>query len=386
MTARRLAPDSNEWLEFRRQMPVAERWAYFDHAAVAPLPRVTQQAIATWAAQAAADGDVPWLEWHKQVERCRQLAAEMLHTATEQVALVRSTTEGIGLVAEGYPWQVGDNVVTLENEFPSNQYPWLNLASRGVETRRLQVEDGGRVDLQKLVAACDHRTRIVSVSWVGYASGWRLDLDELAARVHQCGALLFVDAIQGLGVLPLDVSQTPIDFLAADGHKWMLGPEGAGVFYLRPEHLDLLRPLGVGWHSVAHATDYNRIELNLKQTAARYEGGSQNMVGFVGLGASLKLLLDYGQKSLADRIVWLTDRLCERLQSLGATLYTQRVPGHCSGIVTCEFSGKDPAQLKQHLLQAGVVCSARADRLRFAMHAYNQEEDIDRAIDALSSC
>lgn len=368
------------WAAFRRQMPIAERWAYFDHAAVAPLPQPTRDAIAQWVEQAATVGDTVWPSWSKRVEECRTLAARMLHADPAEVALVHSTSEGIGLVAEGYPWQPGDNVVTLDNEFPSNQYPWLNLASRGVETRRVPAEAGGRIDLARLEQAIDARTRIVSVSWVGYVSGWRVNLDELTELVHRRGALFFLDAIQGLGVFPLDVSRTPIDFLAADGHKWMLGPEGAGLFYLRREHLELLRPIGVGWHSVAHASDYSRIELNYKPTAARYEGGTQNMVGFLGLAASLELLLQYGQEAIGERILHLTDRLCESLASAGATLYTQREGDHRSGIVSCEFPGRDSLQLKQKLLQAGVVCSARAGKLRFATHAYNDESDIERLI------
>src|SRR5262249_41607809 len=156
----------------------------------------------------------------------------------------------------------------------------------------------GRVDLARLAEACDARTRIVSVSWVGYVSGWRCDLDAVAELAHKRGALLMVDAIQGLGGFPLDVRATPIDFLAGDGHKWLLGPEGAGLFYLKREHLDLLRPIGVGWHSVEHASDYSRIELKLKPSAARYEGGTQNMVGFLGLAASLELLLECGTASV----------------------------------------------------------------------------------------
>ena len=144
--------------------------------------------------------------------------------------------------------------------------------------------DGGRLDLDRLAAACDDRTRIVSVSWVAYASGWRHDLDRLAELVHRRGALLFLDAIQGLGVFPLDVRKTPVDFLAADGHKWLLGPEGAGIFFIRREHLDRLRPVGVGWNSVRGAHDFSRIELLFKDTAARYEGGSQNVAGLSALG------------------------------------------------------------------------------------------------------
>ena len=279
-------PSADPWAEFRRLMPIAERWAYFDHAAVAPLPAPARDALVRWATQSAEQGDTVWPEWNQRVEQTRKLAARLIGAGADEIALVRSTTEGISLVAEGFRWQPGDNVVTLDNEFPSNLYPWMNLAERGVETRRVPT-DSGRVDLDRLSAACDARTRIVSISWVGYASGWRSDLDALAEMAHRRGALLLVDAIQGLGAFPLDVSRTPLDFLAADGHKWLLGPEGAGLFYLRREHLDRLRPLGVGWHSVVQAADYNRIALELKPTAARYEGGSQNMAGFIALAESL---------------------------------------------------------------------------------------------------
>ena len=199
---------------------------------MAPLPERTRAAVTRWADQAATEGDTVWPNWSKRVEQCRALAARLIHAEPAEIALVHSTTEGITLVAEGYPWQSGDNVVTLDDEFPSNQYPWLNLASRGVETRRVPTVDG-RVDLDRLADACDARTRIVTVSWVGYASGYRVNLDQVAELAHRKGALLFLDAIQGLGVFPLDVQKTPIDFLAADGHKWLFGPEGAGLFYFR---------------------------------------------------------------------------------------------------------------------------------------------------------
>jgi selenocysteine lyase/cysteine desulfurase len=381
-----MSPDSLEapdrWPSFRQQMPIAMRFAYFDHAAVAPLPAATQAAVARWAAQAACEGDTAWTAWQKRVEACRALAARLLGADASEVALVHSTSEGIGLVAEGYPWREGDNVVTLDNEFPSNQYPWLNLASRGVETRRAAT-DRGRVDLNRLEEACDARTRIVSISWVGYLSGWRADLNAAAEMAHRKGALLLVDAIQGLGVFPLDVRTTGVDFLAADGHKWLLGPEGAGLFYLRREHLDLLRPLGVGWHSVVHASDYGRIELRLKPSAARYEGGSQNMVGFLGLAESLELLLAYGQQALGRRIVEITDLACRRLEAIGAAIYSPREGDHRSGIVSFELPGTEALAEKKRLLAQDVVLSARGGKLRIAAHAYNNEADLDRLIEAL---
>jgi selenocysteine lyase/cysteine desulfurase len=274
-------------------MPVTARWVYLDHAAVAPIPAPAQQAIAHWADEAAHDGATRWPEWDRRVHEVRGLAARLIATDEDEIALVHNTTAGISLVAEGFPWQSGDNVVTLANEFPSNLYPWMNLASRGVETRRVAV-DRGRVDVDRIAEACDERTRIVAASWVGFASGWRNDVAQLARVAHDNGALLFLDAIQGLGVFPLDVRATNVDFLAADGHKWLLGPEGAGILFIRREHLDRLRPLGVGWHSVGHDHDFDRIEPDWKPSAARYEGGSENTPGFIGLRASLQLLLAYG--------------------------------------------------------------------------------------------
>ncbi|HEX4149789.1 MAG TPA: aminotransferase class V-fold PLP-dependent enzyme, partial [Pirellulales bacterium] len=309
--------------ELREQMPVVGRWAYFDHAAVSPLPQAAHDALAGWLADVADNGDVNWPRWAERLEGVRRVAAGMLGAQPEEIALVRNTTEGINLVAEGLAWQPGDNVVTLADEFPSNQYPWMQLARLGVETRRVAVTAAGP-DLDALAAACDNRTRLVSVSWVGYASGWRHDLGQLCELAHGRHALLFIDAIQALGVFPIDVGQTPIDFLAADGHKWLLGPEGAGVFYLRREHLARLRPVGVGWNSVRQGADFSRIELNYKDTAARYEGGTYNMGGLVSLGASLELLAGIGAQRLSAGVLEVTERACERLRWLGATIFSCR--------------------------------------------------------------
>jgi selenocysteine lyase/cysteine desulfurase len=368
----------------RTEMPIAEHWAYFDHAAVAPLTAPAAAAVKQWCEESLRDGDTRWPEWSRRAEATRDAAARLIGADREEIALVPSTTAGITLVSEGLDWQTGDNVVTLADEFPSNAYPWLNLASRGVETRRVAT-DNGRLDLDKLAAACDARTRIVSVSWVGYATGYRHEVDRIAAIAHEHGALMMLDAIQGLGAFPLDVRQTPIDFLSADGHKWMLGPEGAGIAYIRREHLDRLRPIGVGWHSVVHASDYTRIELDLKRSASRYEGGSQNMVGMLGFGASLELLLALGLENIAASILDITDSACERLQAIGATIISDRQRERRSGIVAFELPGRDSLSVKKHCLKQNVVLSCRAGRLRISPHAYNNEEDLDRLVAALQS-
>ena len=371
-----------DWSVFRRQMPVAGQWAYFDHAAVAPLSGPAQQALNSWAEDATANGAAHYTAWTGRVERLRTLAAGLIAAAPEEIALVGNTTAGINLVAEGFPWKAGDNVVTPADEFPSNQYPWLHLADRGVETRRIPT-DGGRLDLDRLAAACDDRTRIVSVSWVAYASGWRHDLDRLAELVHRRGALLFLDAIQGLGVFPLNVRQTPIDFLAADGHKWLLGPEGAGIFFTRREHLDRLRPVGVGWNSVRGAHDFSHIELLFKDTAARYEGGSQNVAGLSALGASLELLGQFGTDAISARVLEITDLACRRLEEIGAVILSDRAPAHRSGIVSFELPGRAPDLLRRQCVRQQVLLSCRAGRLRISPHAYNNAEDVERLIEAL---
>jgi selenocysteine lyase/cysteine desulfurase len=369
-------------LALRRQMPVVEKWAYFDHAAVCPLPGPVHDAMTAWAAEAAAEGVTVYPDWLRRMNQTRAAAARLLNADVAEVALIRSTTEGINLVAEGFPWQAGDNLVTLENEFPSNLYPWLNQAHRGVEVRRVATT-GHRVDLDKLRAACDARTRIVSLSWVGYASGWRTDLAAAAEMAHAAGALFFVDAIQGLGVFPLDVAAVPLDFLAADGHKWLLGPEGAGLFFIRRQHLELLRPVGVGWNSVARPMDYSHIELKYKPTAARFEGGRCNVAGILGLGASLELLASIGAGSIAARVLEITDLACERLLSIGARIESDRQREHRSGIVLFEMPGQDPLEVRHRCLGQGVALGCRAGRLRISPHAYVNEDDVERLVAGL---
>ena len=197
------------------------------------------------------------------------------------------------------------------------------------------------------------------------------------------GALLFVDAIQGLGAFPLDVHATGVDFLAADGHKWLLGPEGAGLLFVRREHLDRLRPLGVGWHSVVNAFDYGRVELDLKPTAARYEGGSANVGGFLAFAESLELLLGMGAEAIGRRILEITDLACARLTAAGCRIASLREGDHRSGIVLFEVPGADPLAVVARLAHEGVVLRCRGGKLRISPHAYVDQSDIERLIAAI---
>jgi cysteine desulfurase / selenocysteine lyase len=374
------------WEQFRQSMPVTDRWAYFDHAAVAPLPSQTREEIVRWLKDASENGDAYWLNWATRIEEIRKLAATLINAMPQEIAFVSNTTEAIGFVAEGFPWKPGDNVVMPAGEFPSNALPWQHLQSRGVEVRCIRGENGN-VDLSALDQACDERTRIVTLSWVGYANGFRVDPAQAAEIAHRHGALLFLDAIQGIGVFPLDVKAAGVDFAAADGHKWMLGPEGAGIMYIKHEHLDRLRPLKVGWNSVDGRFDFSNIELQFRNEAARYEGGSQNMIGFHGLGRSLELLASLGlgpqSSSLSNRVLEVADELVEKLIACGAQVDRSSKLDHQTGIVSFALPQIEPAALRQRLYSAGVVTSVRHGKNRASLHAYNNSNDIDRLIDAL---
>ncbi len=372
------------WETLREAMPVTRKWAYFDHAAVSPLPEPTRQVTREWADHFAENGVVDWHDWHRRIGVVRELTARRIGAATSEIALIRNTTEGISLVAEGFPWQPGDNVVVPDSEFPSNLYPWMNLADRGVEVRQVACPQG-RIEPTEIAAACNNRTRIVAASWVGFTTGWRADLAALAEMAHLAGALLFVDAIQGLGVLPLNVEELNIDFLAADGHKWLLGPEGAGVLYVREEHLSRLRPLGVGWHSVQQAGDFTDKRLVLKTDASRYEGGTHNMAGLLGLAASLRLTAELSSPLIATRLKDVTDWCCQGLQSIGGRVVSARDDAHWSGILACEFPGRTSSTLQRACLKEQVVVNTRDGRLRLSPHLYTDESDIDRLIGVLRS-
>ncbi|MFO0817690.1 MAG: aminotransferase class V-fold PLP-dependent enzyme [Pirellulales bacterium] len=374
-------PPTHPLQVFRERMPVVQSWAYLDHAAVAPLPSPAVAALAQWAQQASSDGDVHWPQWAGRVEQVRRRAASLINANPEEIAFVPNTTVGLSFIAEGYPWSTGDNVVSLAHEFPSNRHPWLHLASRGVTTRLVETP-AGRVDPQRIAEACDSRTRILAVSWVDYLTGWRLDLDEIVELAHRRGILVALDAIQGLGVFPLDVRRTAIDFLAADGHKWQLGPEGAGLMFVQARHLELLRPIGVGWHSVQKPYEFHQPVFDLRPDAARWEGGSANMPGLHAYGASLDLLAEAGlsphDSSFANHVSELANEVADWVVAHGAQLAAPRDPGHVSGIVSFRWDDRDSKMLRTRCLAAGVVLSVRGDWLRVSPHAYNTRADLER--------
>jgi len=371
-----------DWAQFRTHFPVTRRWAFFDHAAVAPLSQPAADAMNAYAADLAENGVQSFERWEVHVEEIRKVAARLINADPLDVAFVANTTTGIGLVAEGFRWQPGDNVITAAEEYPSNQYPWMNLREHGVEVRSIPSR-GSRIDLDDVRGLMDARTRVLAISAVEFASGFRNNLDALSELCRKNGTFFFVDAIQSLGVIPLDVQQAPIDGLAADGHKWMLGPEGAGIFWLRREAVEKLHPIGVGWNSVIGAHNFGVIDFRLKPHAGRFEGGTYNVAGITGLGASLQLLLDAGVPALQERVFALTDYLCDQAQRAGLEIFSSRTANEKSGIVSLVKRGGSHHELKKRCREAGVAINVRAGRLRVSPHAYNTFEEIDRFIECV---
>ena len=369
--------------------PILRHWDFYNHAGVAPLSRAAAEALRTFARE-AEEGAYLDTHWYRDIESLRGSTAKLMNAHRDEIAFVKNTSEGIATVANGIEWRPGDRVVTTAIEYPANIYPWMDIARRfGVELVNVAEQTGldgaSRVPLQDILDAAAHsRTRIVTLSHVEFASGQRHDLAVIGRFCRERGKLLCVDGIQTLGVLPVDVVAMNIDYLAADGHKWLLGPEGAGILYCRRELLAQTRPLLIGWMNVINAVDYGDYDFTLKPNAAKFECGSWNVPGFLGLKASLELLLSLGTEEISERVLGLTNRLIDGLRAKGYSILSPRGEGEWSGIVSFASPNQDHDRIvltlrKEHRIEIAL----REGRLRASPHFYNTEEQIDRLIEVV---
>jgi selenocysteine lyase/cysteine desulfurase len=368
----------DRWTRARSWFPVTEELAYFNHAGVAPISTRVEDAIARYAAEATRRGALNYARFYDaEIERVRVRAALLLGAHADEVAFVKNTTEGLGIVATGLDWKRGDQVVVCDLEYPSNVYPWWQLGGQGVETLMLRARDG-YLPLDRLDEALRHpRTRLLSISSVEFGSGARNDLAALGALCRERGVLFCVDAIQSLGCLPLDVQACGIDFLAADGHKWLLSVEGCGIFYCAARVRDQLTPRVVGWRSVENNLDFDRYHFDLQGSAGRFEEGTPNTCGIFALGAAIDLLLELGIDAIGRRVLELTDLLVDGLRERGARVLSPRGEGLSSGIVSF-LSGDEPAaETVSRLRMAGVFTAARGGGVRASPHFYNDADDLD---------
>ncbi len=368
--------------EIRTEFPVARNWIYMNHAGIAPISQCVYRAMDGMLRDLTRNGMANLPEWDEVCLQTRESAARLIGANAAEIAFVKNTTEGILMVANGLTWREGDNVVIPDRGFPANVYPWLNLRSEGVEVRRVPEVDG-RIPLQGLLNAVDERTRVLSVSSVEFASGFRHNLREIGRFCRTRGVLFFVDVIQSLGVLTLDVAEAEIDFVSADAHKWLLGPEGIGVFYCSRRARPHLRVVNLGWANVVESRDFLSYDTTLLSNAQRFECGTLNTVGIHGLKAGLELLHRVGIERIEARVLSLTDQLCAGLQEKGYRVVSSRASGEKSGIVVFHHSRIDTEAIYRKLCEARVVCAIRGGRIRLSPHFYNTEEEVDRVLEII---
>ena len=367
--------------EMRALFPITQRFAYLDHAAIAPLATPVRATIDVFLTRQTEE-PFEREHWHRLRTQVRSRVGELVSTGPESITFIKNTTTGIGMVAAGLDWEDGDNIVGIDREFPANVYPWMALKRRGVELRLYRSRDG-RIDPRGIARLCDQRTRVVAVSAVQFWNGFRLDLSALRLAIHK-DTLLVVDAIQAAGALRLDLSQAPVDFLCAGAQKWLLGPIGIGFAYVAPRMLERLHPVVVGTDSVVRDEEYFDYDLTLKPDARRYEEAAPNYPGILGMGAAVNLLLRAGPAAVEQEVLRLADRLRDELPRRGYELLLKPgPPAERSAIVSFRHSRIVPAEVHGRLREAGIIISLRADFLRVSAHYYNNDADIDRLLEAL---
>ena len=370
--------------EIRSLFPAASSYTYLNSAAVSPIPTTAIAAINAQLTDVANNGSNNFNDWVATKNRARALVAEMLGVRREQVAFMRNTSDGFASVANGLSWTNTDNIVSFEQEFPSNFYPWRMVRDRfGVELR-LSPERNGRIDLDELTAMIDSNTKLVAISAVQFASGFKADLERIGRTARNVDALFAVDIIQGLGATGFDLPAQFVDIAAGASHKWLCAPEGCGILYMSDRARERVEPTFIGWISVETPWDFVDRAQPFKPNALAMESGTGASALFYGLEQSLRLLHETGLAKIDAYLGELTDELCRRVAAKNYDILSSRANGEKSSIVCIKHRGGIHCnQIAEHLQNEGIIVSPRNDRLRVAPHFYNNLEDIERLVSAL---
>ena len=366
------------WQRYAAEFPVREKLVYLNHAGVAPLCRSAAEAMKHLADDVLAYGSLHYDQWMAAYEGVREATSRLIGCDRSEVALVKNTSEGIATVAMGLDWRPGDKIVGFREEFPANYYPWKRLESKGVRVEWLSCGD----PLDRIDEAC-RGARLLAISFVQFLSGYRAPLQQIGEICHRNQCIFMVDAIQGLGAFPLDVRECRIDALSADGHKWLLGPEGCGILYINKDILDHVEPVEFGWTNTAGHADYASRDMTLRRDAGRYECGTLNTIGCFGLRASINFLLDVEVGFVAPVVQNLGDRIANGVTARGYEVLGSRTPASGAGIVSFRKPGVDARKIVSDLKLRGIVAAPRAGWVRTSPHFYISPEDIDRMLEAL---
>jgi len=365
------------WSEYRDQFPITERLIYLNHAAVAPLCRAARDAMRRLADDVCDFGSYHYNEWLDAYQSLRVAAARLMNARPDEIAIVKNTSEGIATIALGIDWRPGDRVIGFQEEFPANYYPWERLKSKGVQVEWLSAFD----PLDRIDEAC-RGARLLSISFVQYLSGFRADLNAIGEICRRHGCFFFVDAIQGLGAFPVDVEAARIDALAADGHKWLLGPEGCAILYVRKDRQNEIAPVEFGYTNVL-VNDYSVRDMTLRSDAGRYEPGTLNTIGIFGLQAAIGFLLEVGVERIAPEVQSIAGQIAVGVTRKNYELLGTRTPESGSGIVSFRKRDQDARVLFHRLKDEGILVAPRGGWVRTSPHFYISPEDVERFLQAL---
>ncbi len=345
-------------------------------------------AIEQYLFESAEGGAFHYPKWAQQTVDIRRSCARLINAASDEIAFVKNTSHGLSIVAEGLDWRPGDNVLVYEKEFPSNLYPWMHLRRRGVEAKAIPSR-AGRLLPEDIEALADSRTRLLAVSSVQFSNGFRVDLKRAGEICQSKGIFLCVDAIQSLGIIPMDVKAFNVDFLAAGAHKWLLGPEGIGVFFCRQELAGRLDPPLIGWKCVRNELDFDHPDLRLKKNAQKFEEGTLNLIGILGLGAAIAHLLEAEPGLIEKHVLDLGDLIIQEAEKRGYAVLTPKQRQERGGNVTISGSF-DPDTIREALRKKGIMVNVRGGGLRVSPHFYNTEAEImtffEQVDQLLASC
>ncbi len=366
------------WERFAHLFPVRERLIYLNHAAVSPLSKPAADAMKNLADDCLNFGSLHYDQWLAAYYGIRVAAARLIGSKPSEIALVKNTSEGIATIAMGLDWKPGDRIVAFREEFPANYFPWKRLEEKGVAVTWLSVDD----PLDRIDEAA-RGARLLSISFVQFLTGYRAPIQAIGEICHRNQCIFIVDAIQGLGVFPLDVRACHIDALAADGHKWIMGPEGCGLLYIGETLQQHVDPVEFGWTNVARYNDYASRDMELRPDAGRYECGTLNTIGCFGLRAALQLLLEVGPGEMAPHVQNLGDRIAEGVQARGYQVLGTRTPESGAGIVSFRHPAIDATEIVRRLKAASITAAPRAGWVRTSPHFYISPDDIDRFLNEL---
>jgi selenocysteine lyase/cysteine desulfurase len=375
---------NNEELR-QREFPVAKNKIFLAHAGVCPLPRRVAQAMND-CANGGTLGDQEVFAMH-HIEAARATGAKLLNCEPDEVSLVGPTSLALSFVAAGLSFRKGDNILIYHDDYPSNVYPWMALAAKGVQVRLLNIRNLGAIRAVDVMGQVDENTRLVALASCHFIGGHRLDHDAIGKFLRERGILFCLDAIQTVGAFPTTVEH--VDFLAADAHKWLLGPCGAGIFYVKRDLQDKLNPPVYGWHNVRNPNFVAQDKIEFRSGAKKFEAGTHNLVGLVGLVAAMELALEIGIENIAAELRRKRAWLVPALQAKGfSVMNPEPKPENASGITSIFQPGKDFAPLHQKLADVGVIASLRTDRkgqnyLRFSPHFYNTDAELQRVVELL---